>query len=384
MKFPRDIRRLLSRRFQSRRCEWLAGGGAWPLEARLGVPTENQARARYDTVRDWAKSWAEWRGVGELAWVERRWRNLGAQRLPAKLTLAGPGQVAEWVEESARWERAARRYQTMLERRPGISGRVEAYFDMLADYNEADFDRLGRLIDWLCENPATGLYPRQLPIAGLDSKWLESRKGMAADLIEAARGLPRQAGDFYRRCGLSAPPRLTRLRLLDRRLQKRLGGLSDVCAPWRQLSELDLPVARVLVVENTQTGLACEALPGAVVVMGLGYDVDVLARLPWVKNADCVYWGDIDTHGFAILSRARAIVPAIRSALMDRETLDNHRDLWVEEKTRHRAPALPQLTDAEQEVYRALKGNVWGRNIRLEQERIAWDYAWGRVRRLFE
>jgi hypothetical protein len=26
-------------------------------------------------------------------------------------------------------------------------------------------------------------------------------------------------------------------------------------------------------------------------------------------------------------------------------------------------------------VYQAIKCNVWGQNVRLEQERIAWDFA---------
>lgn len=37
---------------------------------------------------------------------------------------------------------------------------------------------------------------------------------------------------------------------------------------------------------------------------------------------------------------------------------------------------MPLLTDSEQEVYQAIKRNSWGQNVRLEQERIAWDVAW--------
>jgi len=36
---------------------------------------------------------------------------------------------------------------------------------------------------------------------------------------------------------------------------------------------------------------------------------------------------------------------------------------------------LPMLGAAEQEVYRGLKEQRWGVNVRLEQERIAWSYA---------
>jgi hypothetical protein len=72
------------------------------------------------------------------------------------------------------------------------------------------------------------------------------------------------------------------------------------------------PVSHVFIVENLQTGLAMSDMPGAVVFMRLGYNVDVLARLPWLARARCIYWGDVDTHGFAILHGARSYIPELK------------------------------------------------------------------------
>jgi hypothetical protein len=66
----------------------------------------------------------------------------------------------------------------------------------------------------------------------------------------------------------------------------------------------------------------------------------------------------------------------MRSALMDEATLISHRTLWSQETEQYPASELPLLTESENSVYRGLKQQQWGRNIRLEQERIAWDYAW--------
>jgi hypothetical protein len=214
----------------------------------------------------------------------------------------------------------------------------------------------------------------------LDSKWLEKRKGLLADLIDAVRGESSTGGDFFQRCGLKAPPQLLRLRILDDKLRRRVGGLDDISAPWEQLAGIDFPVSNVFIVENLQTGLAFDDLLGSVVIMQLGYGVDVLGRLPWVAKAHCVYWGDLDTHGFAILNRARSYLPELKSVLMDEETLHGHQDLWVQEKDQHGAETLPLLTDLEQAVYQAIKCNAWGQNVRLEQERIAWDVAWRALR----
>jgi hypothetical protein len=200
-----------------------------------------------------------------------------------------------------------------------------------------------------------------------------------ADFIDALRGESSGEGDFFQHCGLKAPPQLIRLRILDNNLRQRVGGLDDISAPMEQMAELDLPIANVFIVENLQTGLAFDDLPGSVVIMQLGYGVDVLGRLPWATKANCVYWGDLDTHGFAILNRARSYLPELKSILMDEETLRSHQDLWVEEKDQHSAETLPLLTDPEQMVYQTIKRNAWGQNVRLEQERIAWDAAWKRL-----
>ena len=57
------------------------------------------------------------------------------------------------------------------------------------------------------------------------------------------------------------------------------------------------------------------------VIFGGGYAVPVLQPLGWLASLDLVYWGDIDTHGFAILDRLRHRLPRARSILMDRATL---------------------------------------------------------------
>ena len=388
MKFPHDVQKELRRRFKNRHREWLAASGkpersedsAWPLDVNLGIPTESQALKQVEDVRTWVAAWQSWNGAGSLVWSERRWRKLGTQPVPEKLLLPGPGEVAQWIGEANRWDRAQQRYRNLVGRWPRLSDKLPRYFTILADYSEADYRRLTDMVAWIEKNPASNLYPRQLPVTGLDSKWLEKRKGLLADLVDAVRSESSVEGDFFQRCGLKAPPQLIRLRILDESLRQRVGGLADISAPWEQLAELDLPVGKVFIVENLQTGLAFDDLPGSVVIMQLGYRVDVLGRLPWAAKAHCVYWGDLDTHGFAILNRARSYLPGLKSVLMDEATLRSHQDLWVEEKDQHAAETLPLLTDSEQVVYQAIKRNAWGQNVRLEQERIAWDAAWKTLR----
>ena len=60
---------------------------------------------------------------------------------------------------------------------------------------------------------------------------------------------------------------------------------------------------------------------------------------------------------------------------MDEATLLHHRDVGFG-KSAIGAAEFPLLTPVEQSLYGGLKQQRWGVNVRLEQERIAWSYAW--------
>ena len=109
------------------------------------------------------------------------------------------------------------------------------------------------------------------------------------------------------------------------------------------------------------------------VVFGLGYGVELLSGAECLRGRAVHYWGDIDTHGFVMLDRLRAIFPAVQSLLMDRETLLAHRSLWVQETTPHVGP-LPRLTDGERALFEDLQRDRIGDRIRLEQERISFGH----------
>lgn len=378
MKLPRDVEQLLRKRFDNAHRDWLAGAGVdqrWPMTIALGVPTEQQALRDVDSVRAWVAAWGQWSGAGQLEWITRQWKVLGMQRVPATMTLNGADDVARWTGQHDRWTRATERFAVLVKLWPTLAGRMARLFGVLADYGDADFARLVDLLAWLYANPGSGLYVRQLPVAGLDSKWVEARKGVLSELVALLRDIP-ATGDFHQLCGLKKPAAQLRIRILDHAMRQTVGGLGDITAPVTELAAMALPAKTVFIVENLQTGLAFDDMPGAVVVMALGYSVDLLARVPWIEAARCIYWGDIDTHGFAILNRARCCLPNLESALMTEETLLKFKELWTDEKIPHGATELPLLRPDESHVYRLLKSNSLAQHLRLEQERIAWNHAW--------
>lgn len=384
---PTAVADRLRRHWQRRRGHWLDADGAsdaddWPLPILLQPPTEREAARSVDAARGWIETWRRWQGRGDLVWIERAWANLGRQKLPERLLLRAPAEIADWLGEGERWRRAVEGRDRLLSRFPRLAGSLGPHFDWLADADELELGRLSDVLGELSSGATSGLYLRQLPIAGIDSKWIGANRARVTDLLRPLLAREYEGdttGDLWALAGLRREPALLRLRLLDSRFRARVGGLGDINAPVDQIAALPFAPERVFIVENIQTGLAFTDLPGSAVIFGLGYAVDCLGSIPWLEDVDCRYWGDLDTHGLAILDRLRGYLPHVRSLLMDAETLLDHRALWSREGKPVRNLDPPRLNDAERAVYECLAGDRWGPAVRLEQERIAWDYAWERI-----
>lgn len=386
LRYPDDARRQLFRAWARNRSLWLAGGGKWPFAITLGLPTQVVVRQQLDAVASWIQAWHSHDQPGSVEWQERHWSELGRHKLPVRLILDSPDEIAKWVGEEHRWRVAHGRFQEMVAHWPTLTDTLSRHFDILADYSGEDFERLVNMLSWLEKHPQSNLFPRQLPVPGIDSKWLEARYGLITEFMGAIGRVDTAGRDFFDICGLRPLPILVRLNILDPALRAAVGGLRDLAGTPDDLTRLDLPTRCVFVVENIQTGLAFGDLEGAAVLMGLGYGVDVIRQFPFIKQARTIYWGDIDTHGFAILSRARGYFSSLQSILMDESTLLRYRDLKMcgEEPKQNAAESLPHLTCNELAAYRVLKEQKLGMNLRLEQERIPWSEAWDVVQAIHQ
>lgn len=376
MRTPEELRRRLQSRWQNQRRNWLLEQGEWPLSLSTEPPTEAKVFAQWARFDQWLAQWREvaYRHADGVRYEARTWSRVGEQSLPCAWQFATPEAVATELGHASCWSLAKQRFEVLAAWTMDAAWHAELsrHFDLLADLDEAEFHKLCSVVEWLWRHPASGLYPRQLPVSGIDTKWLDSYRGVTAAWIAALRA--GEARDFYTATGLRAAPDRLRMRLLDPGLRAAVGGLSDIEAPAEEFIALSVPVQRVLIVENLVTGLACESLPGTVVFMRRGYAVDALAKLPWLSQLPIYYWGDIDTHGLAILSRLRGYLPQTHSLMMDEATLLAFKALWGREE-KPAAPELAHLSEAEQRLYRALREGEY-RHVRLEQERIAWNVAW--------
>jgi hypothetical protein len=118
-----------------------------------------------------------------------------------------------------------------------------------------------------------------------------------------------------------------------------------------------------------------------VVIFKLGMAVALLREVSWIRLCTkAMYWGDVDTHGFLMLHRARQVIPQLQSVLMDVKTLEDAQHLAVQEQTQASVPADNMLATGEKQVLDGLLSDRWGIRFRLEQERLEWAWALGEIR----
>lgn len=354
--------------------EWAVGAATALVDLPLHPPTEAAALADQAKAVEWVKSWREagagtaaagGAGLGDFVmWAERRWASLGTQQLPERVRLEGAPAVAAFARKGQHWARIERRAAALL----SAFGTGERFVDCVrrnakavSELADEDFARLLWVLQWLERNPDSGLYIRQLPVRGVDTKWVSKNHQLVERLFGAISG--RES------LGLAKPPVLVRVRFLDPAL--RPGGLVDVSAPVAELAAMSLSPQTVFVFENLESVVAMPQIPGAVVVHGSGYAVDRLGRIPWVRDGRVVYWGDLDSHGFGILNRMRATCGEVSTVLMDLTTLTGFEDLCVAEPTPNTG-SLSHLLPDELAVVEELRRRG---NVRLEQERISWGHA---------
>lgn len=351
----------------------------WPVRLHLKAPSAVDLSDRFEAVRDWVRAVAGTPHV-RIDWREWNHRVQGTQRLPAAVwvdslqaALASVGKARQSQRFEALWQRTATEQPALL---AWMSRRPLQALD-LADR----WERLLAIVAWLQAHPRPGVYLRQVDAPGVDSKFIEARRGVLTELLDLA--MPPEAIDtsasgtaqFARRFGFLDKPVRIRFRLLDPASTSLPGcqGLPDLTLDATSFAALALPIEQVFVTENETNFLAFPQATRAIVVFGAGYGWEALARAAWLHRCRLRYWGDIDTHGFAILDQLRGHFPHAASFLMDRETLLAHRLHWDEESdpARH---ALSRLTTEEAAVYDELRFDRLQPRLRLEQERIG--YGW--------
>jgi hypothetical protein len=363
---------------------FVAGLPCWwrdtfPRRFPLKGPDSRELSERFPEVRDWIGQLSGAADCYRIVWRRVNHRILGVNDIPAAIWIDTLEDALGLINKRRPAEQFTALVALTTEQQPELVPWL-AKRPLRALELAEDWPQLLAFISWMRQHPRPGLYLRQVDLPGVHTKLIEGYRGVLTELLDLV--LPTVAieagsigiGGFCRRYGFTDKPSRVRFRLLDRNKGLLPPGFDqDITVTQASFANLELPVAQVFITENEINFLAFPAVPDAMVIFGAGYGFENLAAATWLQTRAISYWGDIDTHGFAILNQFRGFFPHSLSFLMDRQTLLEHRPLWGLE-THPETGNLTRLHPEEQALYDQLRDNHWGVPVRLEQERIGFAY----------
>lgn len=369
MRTIKDVEKRAATFYRNNSTDWLAGSFS-SLAINLQPPTARDVeKDGGEKFRRWKREWAShWAPV---EYADKRLGLYGVYSVPTRLVIDSPEMAARLAGTTRQWERLVSVLERLAidlgEEIPSTTVR-----DILArkataweTWSDVTVDQFVAVTRWLSTHDASAYYQRELPIMGVDTKWLENHGGLVRALLGELAFKPK--------------PVMVELRSLDPEVSA-IGGLDHASAEASELLGVPAGFARVLIVENYTTFIALPKLPETLAVYGGGFSVT--ERIGFIgTNVPVWYWSDLDTAGFAMLTRVRSHLPQVRSVLMDLDTTLRHLPFAVEE-TQATAFSEGLLSAEEQETLALLREHSEGSCLRIEQERIGFAWATQKLQEL--
>ena len=228
--------------------------------------------------------------------------------------------------------------------------------------------------DWLNKNQDSNIYIREIPLP-VHTKFIELNKKIIKSLTEKADS----EYEFEATFGLKIKPDFVRFRSLSDNIllpfsESMLNECQILLDDFSKLDESFLhKIKNIFIVENEMVYLTFPRYKDSICIWGQGYKVNILNGIDWFKSKELYYFGDLDEHGFDILSTYKRYYPQIQSFCMDKNVLEEYEQFLVQGKKLEHGRIPENLTEAEKECFMILR-SVKSEKNRLEQERISVAY----------
>ena len=372
---PNEIRKKAENKFEAYLQSIISGEKFFPIViAGNKKPNDNTVLFEKELTDLMAYS-KEHKGFGySLKYQTVKTNNHGVQDIPVSISFESEQDYLKFIGKVQATVNFRVDLEKILPVFPELKEWVGKYPNKVIT-NHDIWDDLLKVCVYFNANPSPFLYIRELPIK-VHTKFIEQNKTIIRELLDIiiAEHINQDEKHFERRFNLKYDEPLVRFRLLDKSIQQQyFFNMEDISLPIEQFRKINIPVSTVYIVENKMSMLTFPHIENSIVIWGHGFGVDIMKDVEWMNDKRIFYWGDIDSHGFQILSEVRTHFPMIKSFLMDRETFN----LFFEgdKGTETNVEKELCLSQEESDMFKYLKVH----NYRLEQEKIPYEYAKSRI-----
>lgn len=329
--------------------------------------------ADYGKLKEWAESILQRSSERCVNGYDIRFnavqsRRYGQQSIPVAVIFQDEAQYLRFLGREHEVESLRAAIEETIERLPEINPWMNEFPGKVLPYC-SDWSDILTVCRYFLENAQPHLFVRELPLS-VHTKFIEEHREILRELLDyllPAECVNRFGASFEERFSLKTDEPLLRFRLLDGEFQSKLHWpASDLSIPLSACKTLPFENHTVVITENKICFLTLPALPNTIGIWGGGFKVNLFRSLEWLGSCKIIYWGDIDSYGFEILSMLRSFLPKVESVFMDLQTMAAY-EPYIVRSPENRLQELPGLTSVERSAY----AEVTEKSIRLEQERIA-------------
>ena len=357
----------------------LSGESLFPLSIPADRKLPGSFQAIHRVLGELVENSKEKRGYGYcLTFRERKTRRHGTQSVPTLIFFDSENDFFRFIGRKGEAEKILHRAEELRGEFPELEQWVEQNPQKILKYLD-EWENIIKVLHYFRENPRPGMYIRELPVK-VHTKFIEGYKAILAELLEyiIPGHIDRNGDTFEKRFHLKSPELLIRLRRLDTTIDKIIFTLSDdLGLPAAAFNRMNPQARYVVITENQLTFLTLPSLDNTIAVYGGGFKVENLKEAGWLQSKTVIYWGDIDMHGFLILSMVRRYFPSVISVMMDEETFLRFRGLCgVGVGSMERDDKKLNLTPEELKLYRLVREG----DLRLEQEHLPQEYTSKRLK----
>lgn len=243
---------------------------------------------------------------------------------------------------------------------------------------------------WFLNNPHCNVYLREIPVP-VHTKFIEQNTSLIFSVYTALnknKGTDKVSSnaDIYKRWGVRTAEPFIRFRSLDKDIHLKILNEEftsyEIQTPLSAFAKINFnSIEYIFIVENLMVYLTFPAFNKTLCIFGSGFAAVNLKECKTLNEKKLYYFGDMDEHGFGILSNVRSIFPNIQSFCMDQKTYETFSIFAVKGENSHSKIEDLNLSEDELHLFKFLREN---KTIgRLEQEKISQAFIKSRIEKIF-